>query len=135
MNATVKVLCYKSKTLSNGENPLMVRVSKGGKKSYKSLGISINPVFWDFKENKPKRNCPDKELIENLIIEKIKTFNQTILELNATQKQYTADSLINKVEKPFKLKTVETLFLEQIKDLEISQRLNYALSCKQAYNS
>ncbi|MBZ4674992.1 MAG: integrase, partial [Dysgonamonadaceae bacterium] len=74
MNATVKVLCYKSKTLASGENPLMIRVSKNGKKTYKSLGISINPIYWDFKENKPKRNCPDREQIENLIIEKLKVF-------------------------------------------------------------
>ena len=32
MNATVNVLCYKSKTLSNGEHPLMIRVCKDGKK-------------------------------------------------------------------------------------------------------
>lgn len=126
MNATVKVLCYKSKTLSNGENPLMIRVSKNGKKSYKSLGISINSMFWDFKENKPKRNYPDKEQIEKLIIEKLKVFNQTILELNATQKDYTSESLINKVEKPFKLKTVKEIFLKQINFLETSKRKGYA---------
>jgi len=28
------VLCYKSKTLKNGENPLVIRVCKGGKKKY-----------------------------------------------------------------------------------------------------
>lgn len=135
MNATVKVLCYKSKTLANGENPLMIRVSKNGKKSYKSLGISINPIYWDFKENKPKRNCPHKEQIENLIVEKLKAFNQTILELNVKQKEYTSDSLINKVEKPFKLKTVKDIFLEQIEFLETSKRKRYAESCKTVYNS
>lgn len=135
MNATVNVLCYKSKTLSNGKNPLMICVSKNGKRTYKSLGISVNPMYWDFEKNKPKRNCPGKEQIESLIIEKLKAFNQTILELNATQKEYTSDSLLNKVERPFKLKTVATVFLEQIKQFETSGRLNYALSWKQLYNS
>ncbi len=135
MNATVNVMCFKSKTLSNGENPLMIRVSKGGKRSYKSLGISINPIYWDFDKNKPKRNCPDKEIIENLIIEKLKTFNQTILQLNATQKEYTSNSLINRVEKPFKLKTVNDIFLNQIKQLETANRKRYADSCKGVYNS
>jgi len=88
MNASVNVLCYKSKTLSNGENPLMLRICKGGKKTYQSLGISVNPLFWDFTKNQPKRNCPNKELIEQLILEKKKTFAQTILELNTTQKNY-----------------------------------------------
>jgi hypothetical protein len=41
MNASISVVCYKSKTLSNGENPLMVQVSKNGKRKYQSLGVSI----------------------------------------------------------------------------------------------
>lgn len=135
MNATINVLCYKSKTLSNGENPLMICVSKNGKRTYKSLGISINPMHWDFDKNKPKRNCPDKEQIERLIIEKLKVFNETILDLNATQKEYTSDSLINRVEKPFKLKTVKDIFHEQIEFLETSKRKRYAESCKTVYNS
>jgi len=35
------VLCYKSKTLANGENPLVIRICKDEKKKYQSLGISI----------------------------------------------------------------------------------------------
>lgn len=135
MNATVNVLCYKSKKLSNGENPLMICVSKNGKRTYKSLGISINPMHWDFDKNKPKRNCPDKEQIENLIIEKLKVFNQTILELNVTQKEYTSDSLINKVEKPFKLKTVEVIFNEQINILQKAQNLGSLHLYKYTYKS
>jgi len=72
MNASVSVVCYKSKTLSNGENPLMLQISKDGKRKYQSLGISINPLHWDFTKNQPKRNCPNKELIERLILEKKK---------------------------------------------------------------
>ena len=92
MNASVNVICYSSKTLSNGENPLMIRVSKDGKRTYKSLGISVNPIFWDFTKNKPKRNCPNKEQIEQLISEKKKAFSQTILQLNTTEKEYTGYS-------------------------------------------
>jgi integrase len=135
MNATVNVLCYKSKTLSNGENPLMISVCKDGKRTYKSLGISINPVFWDFSKNQPKRNCPNKEQIEQLISEKKKAFTLTILELNSTNKDYTSNSLIDKVSSPFSLKTVGQVFLSQIEQLEAMNRKGYALSCKQVYNS
>lgn len=51
MNATVNVVCYTSKILSNGEHPLMLRICKDGKKKYRSLGISVNPKYWDFKKN------------------------------------------------------------------------------------
>jgi len=68
--AMVNILCYKSKTLKNGENPLIIRVCKDGKKKYQSIGISINPKYWDFEKNMPKANCPDRENIINLITEK-----------------------------------------------------------------
>ena len=61
MSAAINVVCYKWKTLANGESPLMVRVAKGGKRTMQSLGISINPKYWDFTRNKPKPNCPNKE--------------------------------------------------------------------------
>ena len=38
MDATISVVCYKSKTLSNGEHPLMLRISKDGKKKYRLSG-------------------------------------------------------------------------------------------------
>ena len=39
MNASVSVVCYKSKVLSNGKSPLMLRVTKDRKPKDVSLGI------------------------------------------------------------------------------------------------
>jgi hypothetical protein len=39
MTETVKAVCYKSKTLSNGEHPLMIRICKDGKKVSKPWTI------------------------------------------------------------------------------------------------
>jgi len=61
MNASISVVCYKSKTLSNGENPLMLRISPNGKRKYQSLGVSINPIHWNFSKSKPKPNYPNSE--------------------------------------------------------------------------
>lgn len=135
MNATVNVLCYKSKTLANGQHPLMICIAKDGKRSYRSLGISINPHYWDFEKNKTKRNCPDKEKIDAIIIQKIKEYNQTVLDFNIAQKQYTPHTLIDKVEHPFVYKTVNELFTLEIEKLKQSHRLNYSLSVKQLHTS
>lgn len=80
INTSVSVVCYKSKTLSNGEGPLMLQVSKSGKRKYQSLGISIKPLYWDFTRNKPKPNCPNKEYIQKIILDK-----QTELQLGKRQ--------------------------------------------------
>lgn len=70
MNATVNAVCYKSKTLRNGEHPIMLRVTKNGKRKYISLGVSVNPKNWDFKKNEPKHNYPNREHILKIIIDK-----------------------------------------------------------------
>ena len=68
MKATVSVICYKHKVLANGESPLMVRIAKDGKRTMKSLGISVNPTYWDFAKNQPKENCPNRNLIKQVIL-------------------------------------------------------------------
>lgn len=40
MSVKIAVICFKSKTLANGEHPLMLRITEGRKRTTKSLGIS-----------------------------------------------------------------------------------------------
>lgn len=117
MNASISAVCYKSKTLSNGENPLMLQISKDGKRKYQSLGISLNPKFWDFNKNKPKPNCPDGELIQKIILNKIAECNNQILELNAIQKDYTATTLLEQKQKKITRKTVGEFYQQLITQL------------------
>ncbi len=49
MSGTIKVLCYKSKTLSNGEHPLMLCVCKDNKRVsgfFRWAGESIKSIVW-----------------------------------------------------------------------------------------
>lgn len=96
MNASISVVCFKSKTLANGENPLMLQVYKDGKRKYKSLGISVNQNDWDFKKNRPKSSCPDGEYIQQIILNKVTELQKQILSYNAEEKEYTVGNLINR---------------------------------------
>lgn len=135
MNTSVSVVYYKSKTLSNGEHPLMLRITKDRKTKYQSLGISILPQFWDFEKNQPKRNCPNKDAILRLITEKTKEYQEQLIELKIENKDFTAKSLVEKVTKPTKRKTVGELFIERIQELKDSKRLGYAESHETVYHS
>ena len=79
MNASISVVCYKSKTLANGDNPLLLQVSKDGKRKYKSIGLSVNQKYWDFKKNRPKPNCPDGEYIQQIILNKVNELQKQVL--------------------------------------------------------
>ncbi|NDW19866.1 site-specific integrase [Dysgonomonas sp. 216] len=135
MKSTVNVICYKSKVLANGEHPLMIRICKDNKKKYQSLGISVSPKHWDFKKNKPKPNCPNKELILKIILEKETEFQKQILELNSERKDYTATTLLTSVSDKIELKTVEEFYKELIaKFRSLGKQGNY-LVYKDSYNS
>lgn len=135
MNVTVNVICYKSKVLKNNESPLMVRVCKDRKRKYISLGLSINPAHWDFNKNAPKPQCPNKEYLDTLIAKTIQEYSAQIIEMKAMDRDFTANTLAEKVSNPTKLKTVGDVFLEQMQALRDAQRLTYMLSIQQTYNS
>ena len=135
MNATISVVCYKSKTLSNGEHPLMLRICKDGKKKYQSLGISIKANLWDFTKEKPKSNCPNKEYIQKLILDKQTELQQRILEMNSEQKEYTTTTLLCDESKKFELKTVCDFYQELIEQFKADSKCGNRLIYRSSYNS
>lgn len=135
MSTTVNVLCYKSKVLSNGESPLMLRICKDGKKKYKSLGISIKPIYWDYTKNKLKRNCPNYSNIHLLITEQLNEYSNQIVDLETSKKEFTASSLMEKLEQPIKKDTVKDFIEREVCRLKAENRINYASSHKHLLNS
>ena len=114
----------------------MLRVTKDRKPKYVSLGISVNPAHWDFSKNQPKTECPNREYIEILIADKIKEYSAKIIELKATNQEFTSTSLVEKVSvKHTNRKTVAGVFQEYMTSLIKFGRKSYALSIKQLYNS
>ena len=135
MNATINVVCYKWKTLANGEYLLMLRICKDGKKKYQSLGISVLPRYWDFTRNKPKPNCPNKEYIQKIILNKQTELQQLMLEFNSEQKEYTTTTLLNDENKRFELKTVCQFYQELIEQCKNNNKCGNRLIYKGSYNS
>lgn len=135
MNVTANIVCYKSKTLVNGEHPLMIRVCKDGKKKYKSLGVSVHPKYWNFDKNTLKSNCPNFEYLSKLIADKVSELSAEIVKLKSERKEFTASTLVEDKTKRVKPKTVHELFCEQIQRLADEDRRGYMLSVKQVLNS
>lgn len=137
MEATVKVLCYKSKTLANGEHPLMLCVCKDRKRKFQSLGISIHPTHWDFKKNEPNELCPNRNEIRLLIQQKLYELQKAILSKKIEGKDFTATSLLSPTQsaKNSLHNNVGECFNFYVRMLKEQGRLRYAGMYEVSYNS
>lgn len=136
MTGTVKVLCYKSKTLRNGEHPLMLCVCKDNKRKYQSLGISVSAEHWDFKNNRPNDRCPNRERIIILINEKVNEIQRIALDKQIAGRDYTASTLIESSKSTDNSKkSVGDYYLTYIDNLKKENRLRYAGMYEISYNS
>lgn len=117
MNAKISVTCYRSKLLSNGEAPLMVKITKNGKRSLKSLGVSVNPKYWDFDRDKPKSNCPNRTYIMTIITNAIQKYQTIQLAMDARNENYTAATLLIDTGTKTNTITVEDFLTNHVKQL------------------
>ena len=132
---TVDVICYKYKPLKTGELSLKIRVCKDRKTRYINLGVSTKAEYWDFEKNQPKSYCPDREMLEKLIANKISEVKSKIVELKSEDKEFSATTLVEKVSNQSITITVGELFKQHIHCLEEEKRTGYRLSIQQTYNS
>lgn len=134
MSETIKVLCYKSKTLSDGKHPLMLCVCKDKKRKYQSLGISVSATHWDFKKNQLKEDCPDYVRIQLIIDTEIGKIKRKALDNRLEGKEFTVTTLLETSEKP-PMQTVGELYLSYIESLKRENRVRYAGMYHISYNS
>lgn len=135
MKVSVSVICYKHKVLANGESPLMVRVSKDGKRTMKSLGISINPIHWDFDKNQPRINCPNRSLIKQVILKTEMEYQSKVLDKEIKNEEFTSSSLINERKAEIKAQTVEEFYISIIKDLRLKGQIGTSYAYLNSYNT
>ena len=135
MEASISVVCYKHKTLANGENPLMLRIAKDGKRTMKSLGISINPVNWDFEKNEPKLKCPNRKHIQQLILNTKVEYQKRLLEKAVNEEEYTSDTLVEEQQKTkIKACTVDSFYQTIISDLKAKGNVGNSYAYLNSYN-
>jgi NifB/MoaA-like Fe-S oxidoreductase len=112
MKTAILIICYKHKILANGECPLMLRVHKDGKRTMKSLGISVNPLLWDFKKEEPKTKCPNRDYINQIILKTRLEYERKLLQKQVNEDTFTAESFVKEetADKAIKAHTVDDFY-------------------------
>lgn len=134
----VSVILYDHKELSNGEYPLMLRISHKKQRKLKSLGISLPKSKWNSEKGRLKgvkarskgdpkyKDYEDYLNLKNLIAEKEKAFNDEISSIASQGIAVTIDQLIKRVENPVKETTLFIYFSECISKYRNENNLGMA---------
>ncbi len=126
MSTSAKVILYKSKTLSNGEHPIMLRFIKNRKASYINIGHSCPVSLWDDKENLPKKKHPNYKSLVALIDKKKTEASKLLLSLDNEGAEYSADSIQKKLKRNQTNLSLFSYFKEVIEELEKKGKIGYA---------
>ena len=95
----------------------MLRITENKKRVMKSLGISVNPKLWDFNKEEPKPKCPNRELIQSIILKVRSEYQNKVLEKLSRNEEFTASSLINERKEENNAETVGQIYLSIIEEL------------------
>jgi integrase len=134
--ASIKVVLYTSKTLSNGEHPIMLRVIKDRKTKYITLGLNCTKALWNSKENLPQKKHPLYSRIVNKINKEKHKASKMLIDLENESQELSADQIKNKLKSEIKdKKTVFQYFDELISRFEKGKRIGYANIFKSTKNS
>jgi len=111
---SISAILYLSKTLANGEHPIMLRVSYNGQRKYKSLGLSCSEKLWNEKKQEVRLSHPMARNMNTIIRNEIDKANKYVMSVEG-QQDYSANSIVNAISKTLpSTRTLFSLFEERI---------------------
>lgn len=132
---SISVLLYTSKTLKNGEHPIVIRVIKNRKPKYMSIGHSSSLDCWDLAKQMPRRKHPNYRKLEILIEQKRLDAKNLAMELETQNQDFTGQEFEAKLRKKVKQTTVFTFFDDVIDNMIKAGRIGNGKAYKDAKSS
>lgn len=123
---SISAILYLSKTLANGEHPIMLRVSYNGQRKYKSLGFSCPEKHWNEKKQEVRSGHPMALNMNTIIRSEIDKANRYVMSIEG-QEDYSANSIIKAISKT--AHTTHTLFSL------FEERIDYFANTTQKHNT
>ena len=101
--ASSKIILYTSKTLKNGEHPIMIRLIVDRKIKYIYLGFSTTPNLWDDTQKLLLKGYDNFKKTNYIIHKKKSELDGIILDFENEDRSYTVDDIekkfLNSIEK------------------------------------
>lgn len=100
----------------------------------KSLGVSVDPKFWNFDTNQPKPNCPNRQLIRQIMLKYESEYNGKILAKEINEEEFTPQMIVAEQKERIKAQTVEEVYKAIIAELKERGSVGNAYAYLNSYN-
>lgn len=94
--ATTKLVLFESKTLKNGEHPILIRLTKDRKLKYLTTGYSAQKEQWDASAKEVLKSKTNWKKINHFIHKKKAEVDDIIFEFENRNKSFSLESIENK---------------------------------------
>ncbi len=133
---TWAAILYKSKTLSNGEHPIMIRIYDGSKRKYLATGYSCSEQMWDKKNSLPKKSHLYYDDVVTIVQNKLAQVShmKTINEISDTKS--SSNEVVDRLVKGKRSKTtILKFFAEYEQELFDKKQTTYSGTFRYAKNT
>jgi integrase len=128
----VSAILYTSKKLSNGEHPILIRLTQNGRRKYISLGISCFPHHWDKNIEQPSKKHPNQKELSILLSDMINNLRKMIFESETLKDTLSIDDLAEEIYKKSKPSLSLSNFID---DLCQQLKMDGRVETQNAYKS
>jgi integrase len=98
MAASIKIVLRKRKLL-DGSYPLALRITKDRKTSFIHIGKNVLEDQWDATAQRVKKSHPNSGKLNSLILDKLKEYNDLLLDLEKQKRDTTSASIKRSIKK------------------------------------
>ena len=110
MATSVDSILFISKTYSNGEHPIAIRVTKDRKSKYMFLGYSCPKDLWDTDSGSPKKKYPNKTILDAILSKKLAQAKDLVMQYDLSEKHYQAVDIVLELGSNKKAQTLFELY-------------------------
>lgn len=129
MASSIKVTIRK-KPNSQGQFPLVLRITKDRRSTYLYTGQYIDHKYWDQANRCVRKSHPNAVRLNNLLLAKLAEANKTLLTLTSDQKDYSSQSIKQEITTPLSKVTFKEIADGYLKELDANNKINRYITDK-----
>lgn len=122
----IKTICRSEIIYKNGKSPLAIRFTHQRAHKLVSLGISVEPHYWDKETEMLTAACPERAILQSQIDSTLASYRKKIQRLEALDVAVDFSTLFGTASK-YTPQFVGTYFEERISDMKRAGKINTAI--------